>query len=285
MTSAITRRVLEQHANVKDERLRQVITSLLSHLHAFATEVNLTQDEWAAGIAFLTAAGHITDDTRQEFILLSDTLGLSMLVDELDHRADHGETESTVLGPFWVADAPWRADGEVIARTEDGDPLHVAVRVLSSSGEPVEGAVLDTWQAARSGLYDVQDPSQPPGNLRGRFHTDASGAVSFWTVRPAPYPIPDDGPVGRMLAALGRHPWRPAHVHFRVSAEGHQPVTTHLFDATSAYLDSDTVFGVKPSLVLDFATVTGPVPDALGGGSSHAELTHDFVLAKAEDTR
>lgn len=281
----LTAHVLARHDDVPDARLRQIIRALLTHLHAFATEVGLTQDEWAAGIEFLTAAGHLTDEHRQEFILLSDTLGLSMLVDLIDHHTEHGETESTVLGPFWVADAPWRDNEDVIARAEDGEPLHVAVRVLDTFGVPVVGAVVDTWQASASGCYDVQDPDQPAGNLRGRFRADASGRVSFWTVRPAPYPIPDDGPVGRMLAALGRHPWRAAHVHFKITAEGFEPLTTHLFDDSSDYLDSDTVFGVKESLIRTFSLVDGPVPAALGatasgGAGQYWELCNDFVLGR-----
>lgn len=276
----LTRTVLARHENVPDARLRQIIRSLITHLHAFATEVGLTQDEWNAGIEFLTATGHITDENRQEFILLSDTLGLSMLVDLIDHRSDHGETESTVLGPFWVADAPRRESGAVIARAEDGEPLHVSVRVLGPDGAAVEGAVVDTWQASAKGLYDGQDPLQPKGNLRGRFRTDADGRVEFWTVRPAPYPIPDDGPVGRMLASLGRHPWRAAHIHFRIWADAYQPLTTHLFDSASDFLDSDTVFGVKDSLIRTFDLVGGTPPAELApGATQHYRLTSDFVLA------
>jgi protocatechuate 3,4-dioxygenase beta subunit len=266
--------VLDRHAAVPDQRLGQIVTALIRHLHAFASEVRLTQDEWAAGIAFLTAAGHITDDQRQEFILLSDTLGLSMLVDLIDHRADAGETESTVLGPFWVADAPWRENGAVIARPQDGVPLHVSGRVLGAGGAPLAGAVVDTWQASGAGRYDVQDADQPPGNLRGRFRTDAAGHYDFWTVRPVAYPIPDDGPVGRMIAALGRHPWRAPHIHFRVSADGHRPVTTHVFDADGEYLDSDTVFGVKPSLVRSLER----------HDDGHYTLTYDIVLGSVRDT-
>jgi len=280
-----TAQVLSRHDDVPDARLKQIITALIAHLHAFATEVGLTQDEWAAGIQFLTDAGHITDENRQEFILLSDTLGLSMLVDLIDHRTDDGETESTVLGPFWVADAPWRENGAVIARPSDGEPLHVSGQVLGTDGTPLAGAVVDTWQASGRGLYDVQDPDQPRGNLRGRFRTDNDGRYEFWTVRPVPYPVPDDGPVGKMLAALGRHPWRAAHIHFRVAAEGHQPVTTHVFDQDSSYLDSDTVFGVKPSLVRKVERYEAAVPTDFGvhsGGPVYA-LRYDFVLGQADN--
>jgi protocatechuate 3,4-dioxygenase beta subunit len=276
----LTAQVIARHAGVSDPRLKQIITALITHLHAFATEVGLTQEEWAAGIKFLTDAGHITDDVRQEFILLSDTLGLSMLVDLIDHRSDGSETESTVLGPFWVADAPWRDNGAVIARPQDGEPLYVSGRVSDTGGAPVADAIVDVWQASASGLYDVQDPDQPRGNLRGRFRTDTAGRYEFWTVRPVPYPIPDDGPVGKMLAALGRHPWRAAHIHVRVSAEGHEPVTTHVFDADSSYLDSDTVFGVKPSLVRKLDVYDRDVPDGFGARTDSAKygLRFDVVL-------
>jgi len=278
----LTRTVLARHENVSDARLAEIIRSLIAHLHAFATEVGLTQDEWNAGIEFLTATGHITDANRQEFILLSDTLGLSMLVDLIDHRTDQGETESTVLGPFWVADAPARDNGAVIARAQDGEPLQVSVRVLGPDGSAVDGAVVDVWQASAQGLYDVQDPAQPKGNLRGRFRSDADGRVELWTVRPAPYPIPDDGPVGRMLRALGRHPWRAAHIHFRIWADGYEPLTTHLFDRASDYLDSDTVFGVKESLIRTLDRVDGTPPAELAAGATqHYRLTNDFVLTPA----
>ncbi|WP_194905489.1 dioxygenase family protein [Catenulispora rubra] len=276
----LTANVLASHEEVPDPRLRVIIRSLITHLHAFATEVVLTQDEWAAGIAFLTAVGHMTDDRRNEFILLSDTLGLSMLVDLVDHYSDAGETESTVLGPFWVADAPWRENGAVIARPEDGDPLHLTGRVLTTGGEPIAEAIVDVWQASAKGLYDVQDPEQTPGNLRGRFRTGADGGFDCWTVRPVPYPVPTDGPVGKMVAALGRHPWRAAHIHFRVSADGYQALTTHLFDAESEYLDSDVVFGVKEMLIRSIRRVEGVVPEELASKRfEYFEMSGDFILA------
>ena len=262
-------------------RLKEIITALISHLHAFAGEVRLTHEEWAAGIAFLTDAGHITDEKRQEFIMLSDTLGLSMLVDLIDHRPDHGETESTVLGPFYLADAPWRGAGTSIARAQDGDPLHVSGQVRGEDGRSLSGAVIDVWQASAAGLYDVQDASQPENNLRGRIRADADGRYDFWTVRPVAYPIPDDGPAGRMLRALGRHPWRAPHIHFIVSADGYLPVTTHVFDADGEYLDSDTVFGVKPSLVRTLHRRDEPAPGALAEVDNHSTLYYDFVLRRA----
>lgn len=264
----LTQEVLRRLEATPDARLREVMTSLVRHLHGFAREVRLTQEEWAAGVRFLTECGHATTATRQEWILLSDTLGLSMLVDQIDHAADERVTESTIFGPFYVEHAPDYELGDSIALTGDGQPTRVSGRVLDVGGQPVDGAVLEVWQTAPNGLYDVQDPEQPEGNLRGRFRTGADGRYAFRTVRPVPYPIPDDGPVGGLLAATGRHPWRAAHIHVLVSAEGCSPVATHIFDAASDYLDSDTVFGVKPSLIKEFVPA--------GGGFT---VECDFVLA------
>jgi protocatechuate 3,4-dioxygenase beta subunit len=265
----LTEQVLDRLAGTPDPRLREVLSALVRHLHAFAREADLTEAEWMAGIRFLTAAGQITSATRQEFILLSDTLGLSSLVDSLTHGSGAEITESTVLGPFYVPDAPWREPGaSIVLGGPAGEPLLVRGRVRSSSGAALPGAVLDVWQTAPNGLYDVQDPAQPRWNLRGRFRTDESGAYAFRTVRPVDYPIPDDGPVGAMLAATARHPWRAAHIHAIVTAPGHAGVTTHIFDSASAHLTSDAVFGVKGSLVRDF--VPGP--------SGDLEVEQDFVL-------
>jgi catechol 1,2-dioxygenase len=247
--SALTRQVIDRLQNCPDPRLRALMTGLIRHLHAFAAEESLTESEWMAGIRFLTDVGQICDEHRQEFILLSDTLGLSMLVDLVNHGSGTSATESTVLGPFYVADSPWRSNGDAITDDLGAQPLLVSGHVRDTSGRPLSGATLDIWQNATNMLYAVQDATQSPENLRGRFRTDAGGAFSFWTVRPVDYPIPDDGPVGRMLAATGRHPWRPAHIHFVVSADGCIPVTTHVFDSESRYLESDAVFGVKESLV------------------------------------
>jgi catechol 1,2-dioxygenase len=202
-----------------------------------------------AGIRFLTDVGQICTDQRQEYILLSDTLGLSMLVDLVNHGAGSSATESTVLGPFYVEGSPWRANGDAITHDLGAQPLLVSGHVRDTAGRPLSGALVDVWQNATNRLYAVQDDGQSPENLRGRFRTDRYGAFAFRTVRPVDYPIPDDGPVGRMLQATGRHPWRPAHIHFIVSAEGFRPVTTHIFDSESRYLESDAVFGVKGSLV------------------------------------
>ena len=267
-----------------DPRLRLLLERLVHHLHAFATETRLTPAEWAAAVGFLTRVGQACSPSRQEMVLLSDVLGLSMLVDLLDHDGPAGTTESTVLGPFYVPGSPERPLGGSIVEGEGhGEPTHIAGRVLGAGAGPIEGAVVDVWQNAANGRYAVQDPDQPETNLRGRFRTDAAGRFSFWTVRPTDYPIPDDGPVGELLRAAARHAWRPAHVHLIVSAPGWRGVTTHLFDDQSAYLQSDTVFGVKDALVCHLVPHG---PGEPGGPEGHDGtwyyLERDLVLAPAE---
>jgi protocatechuate 3,4-dioxygenase beta subunit len=258
--------VAQSFAGTPDPRLRQVLTALVRHLHAFVKEVELTDEEWAAGIAFLTATGHMSDAVRQEFVLLSDVLGVSMLVETVNHRADGGATESTVLGPFHLVESPPRALGDDICLDGKGEPCLVTGRVTGPDGEPVGGATVDVWQANEDGFYDVQQPGVlPERNLRGLFTADPDGRFWFRTVVPRYYPIPDDGPVGELLRATGRHPYRPAHIHFLVSAPGYRPVTTHLFPDDTPYLDSDAVFGVKPSLVRPFPVVDDPARAAAAG--------------------
>jgi protocatechuate 3,4-dioxygenase beta subunit len=245
--------VLETFGQCPDPRLRELFQTAVRHLHGFAAEVGLTTGEWRAGIDFLTAVGEICSPERQEFILLSDTLGLSTLTEMLAVDAAPEATENTVLGPFYVPGSPLRGFGESILEDEDPGPRAVVRgRVTDLGGEGIAGATLDIWQNASNRLYAVQDPSQTPTNLRGKFLTEADGRFEFGTVRPVAYPIPDDGPVGRMLAAAGRHPWRPAHIHFIVSAPGYATLTTHVFDAESDHLDSDAVFGVRDSLLARF---------------------------------
>ena len=266
----ITASVLASFAGCSDPRLREVMTALVRHLHAFASEVGLTQAEWERAIKALTATGHITDDTRQEFILWSDTLGLSMLVDALDHDRLDGATESTVLGPFYVPGSPERAYGESIAEDASaGVPVQVSGRVRAPDGTPIAGAEVDVWQNGADMLYAVQSTEASEDHLRGLFRTGDDGRYAFVGVRPVPYPIPDDGPVGAMLSATGRHPWRPAHIHMIVRAPGYRTLTTHIFDAASEYLDSDAVFAVKPSLARGFVREDD--------GSYSVES--DFVLA------
>jgi len=272
-------------AGTRDPRLRQVLGSLVRHLHDFVRDVELTEDEWSAAIAFLTATGHKCDDVRQEFVLLSDVLGVSMLVETINHRARGVATESTVLGPFHVVESPPRPLGADISLDHRGEPCLVTGRVTGRGGEPIAGATVDVWQADADGYYDVQRPEEvPPTNLRGLFTTDAEGAFWFRTVMPRHYPIPDDGPVGELLKATGRHPNRPAHIHFLVRARGYAPVTTHVFAADSPYLDSDAVFGVKPGLVREFAVVEDPERAAsLGLPDRFRTVEFDVVLLPEPD--
>jgi catechol 1,2-dioxygenase len=270
--SELTTAVLARLDATPDARLREIMQTLVQHIHEFAVQVRLTDAEWMAGIQFLTATGQKCDDVRQEFILLSDTLGVSSLVDMITHGAGDEATESTVLGPFYVPDAPWREFGaSIVDGGPAGEPTTVSGQVRSSGGTPLASATLDVWQTAPNGLYDIQDPNQPKFNLRGRFHTNDDGHYQFRTVRPADYPVPDDGPVGELLAATGRHLWRAAHIHVIATAPGYAGVTTHIFDSASKYLASDAVFGVKDSLVREF------VPDHDAPGASTA-VEQDFVL-------
>jgi protocatechuate 3,4-dioxygenase beta subunit len=236
-----------------DPRLRQIMRSLVTHLHAFVKDVELTEPEWEQAITFLTATGQKCDPTRQEFVLLSDVLGVSMLVETINHRTGGTSTESTVLGPFHMVESPPRELGAQIALVERGEACTVTGTVSGPGGEPVGGASIDVWQADPEGFYDVQRPGEVPvGNLRGLFTAADDGGFWFRTVVPRYYPIPADGPVGDLLRATGRHPYRPAHIHFIVRAPGYEPVTTHIFLSDSPYLDSDAVFGVKPTLVKEF---------------------------------
>jgi catechol 1,2-dioxygenase len=240
--------VVTSFAKAADPRLREVLESLVRHLHGFVREIEPTQAEWETAIGFLTAVGQMCDDRRQEFILLSDVLGVSMLVDAINHRKPAGATESTVLGPFHVVDSPVRALGDAITDRDEAELCLVRGRVLDLDRAPVAGATVDVWQADDAGFYDVQKADATP-DLRGLFTTDEEGRFWFNTVLPRHYPIPDDGPVGMLLRRTGRHPYRPAHIHFIAGAAGFSPVTTHLFVDGSPYLDDDTVFGVKRSLI------------------------------------
>lgn len=279
----ITERVLARFESTPDPRLREIMQALVTHLHGFVTDTGLTESEWAEAIAVLTATGDITDDKRQEFILWSDTLGVSMLVDALAHPAPTGATESTVLGPFYVPGSPLREYGADISEQEAGTPAWVHGRVLDLDGNPIAGAELDVWQNGDNQLYAVQDAEAPDDHLRGRFITDAEGRFAFRAVRPVPYPIPDDGPVGRMLNATDRHPWRPAHIHVVVRADGFASVTTHIFDATSTYLDDDTVFAVKPSLLREFVDRAADDPERPAGVEEPwVSLELDLALAPGE---
>ncbi|MFN8189172.1 MAG: dioxygenase [Nocardioidaceae bacterium] len=269
----LTDEVLGRLEATPDPRLREVMQALVRHLHAFAREVRLTDEEWLQGIRFLTATGDITDAVRQEFILLSDTLGLSSLVDLINHSdVESLATEPTILGPFYVPESPWREFGGSMVEYDDGGEAAILRGVVrDDDGAPIAGAVLDVWQNAATGFYAVQQPDeQPATNLRGRYRADDEGRFEIRTVRPVPYPIPDDGPVGRLLQDTGRHQWRAAHIHLKATADGFIPLTTHIFDRASDYLDSDTVFGVKESLIEDF----GPAADGV------LVCEHDVVLTR-----
>ncbi|WP_420006427.1 intradiol ring-cleavage dioxygenase [Arenibacterium sp. LLYu02] len=263
-------------------RLRNCVNILVKHIHAAVKEMEPTQDEWLKAIMFLTETGHTCNDWRQEFILLSDTMGVSMLVDAINNRKPTGASESTVLGPFHVADAPELPMGSNICLDGKGEPMMVRGRILDTSGKPISGAKIDVWQANDEGFYDVQQKGiQPDFNLRGVFRTGEDGSYCFRGVKPKFYPIPDDGPVGKLLGALGRHPYRPAHFHYILQAEGFEMLITHIFDPDDPYINSDAVFGVKKSLMAKFQLVDAPEQFA---GSSFDEpfylVEHDFVLVK-----
>src|SRR6202035_3426089 len=272
----LTEGVVARLARCEDPRFRQIMTTLIRHLHGFIREVELTEAEWRAPITFLTATGQKSAGARQEFILLSDVLGVSMLVDAINHRKPSGATESTVLGPFYAEGAPELPPGADIAHGGPGDPTEVSGRVLTADGKPIKGAILDVWQTAANALYSTQDPKQDRFNMRGRFRTDDKGTFHFRTVKPVSYPVPTDGPVGKILNAMGRHPMRPAHIHFIVSAPGFEPVATHLFVNGDPYLDSDVVFAVKNSLVVDFK----PKP-----GAKTLEIKYEFGLKPSTEAK
>ena len=253
--NTITDSALERIAKCDNPRLKEVASALIRHLHEFAREVNLTPQEWTGGIEFLTAVGHITDDKRQEFILLSDTLGLSALVDLLANRGKSpSTTESSLLGPFFREGAPELPMGASIARGLEGEPILLRGRITSTEGKPLSGARLDIWQASSDGRYDLQFDNFKGAemNLRARFRTDADGRYEFRSVKPTSYPVPSDGPVGRMLNVLGRHPFRPAHIHFIISAAGYRPLVTALYIDGDRYIDSDVVFGSREQLVVKY---------------------------------
>jgi hydroxyquinol 1,2-dioxygenase len=246
----ITETVIETFRNAPDARFKEVMTKLIEHLHQFARDVELTPDEWIGAIQFLTAVGQNCSPARQEFILLSDTLGFSALVNVMNNRGAKG-TQSSLLGPFFRENAPVMELGASIARGDDGEPILVTGRVLDSAGKPLPGAIVDAWQNASNGLYDMQGPDPEEMNHRARFRADAEGRYWFRTVLPLGYSIPVDGPVGDMLKKLGRHGFRPAHLHFLLSAPGHQELATALYVSGDANIESDAVFGVSKSLIVD----------------------------------
>jgi len=278
----ITQAVIARHAAAGDARAREVMTSLVQHLHAFARDVKLTEVEWAEGIRFLTECGQVCSDRRQEFTLLSDTLGLSMLVTALNHRKPKGCTESTVFGPFHVEGAPRYEHGADVGQGAKGEPCYVRGRVRALDGTPIAGAEVQVWQSDGDGLYDVQQPGQSEHQehrARGIVASGADGSFHFKSIVAQPYPIPHDGPVGRMLHSLGRHPWRPAHLHFMITAPGYERLVTHVFRAGDQYLDSDAVFGVRSSLVADWVHhAPGCTLDGHTSAAPFTTLDFAFVL-------
>jgi hydroxyquinol 1,2-dioxygenase len=275
----ITQSVIERFANTPDPRLKQILTSLVQHLHDFARDVDLSFAEWQMAIDFLTRTGKQCIGGRQEFILLSDTLGLSMLVDAINHRQRNGATETTVLGPFFVDDAPRLPLGADISGDAAGVPLHVSGVVHNTDGEPLANANIEVWQCNTEGFYDVQQSTAL--NLRAGFRSDDAGRFHFWSILPSCYPIPYDGPVGDMLQATKRHPYRPAHLHYMISATGYETLVTHVFVNGDQYLDSDAVFGVKNSLICDFPHhAPGTAADGRVINQPWRSLIYDFRLKK-----
>ena len=277
LTAAVVSRLKE----TKDKRLREIMTAAVKHLHAFAREVHLTEEEWFEGIKFLTAVGQKCDDKRQEFILLSDVLGLSMMVVALNHKTQPGATEATVLGPFFAHGAPEFDYGADLREgaTMKGEDAWITGRVLSTDGKPIPNATLDIWQAKADGVYDVQEANSE-FELRGRVKANAKGEYAFKTYKPKFYGVPTDGPVGDLLRAMNRHPMRPAHMHAIVSAPGYQQVITHVFVEGDPYLDSDAVFAVKDSLIGKYTKVNSPEEaKKLGMPSPFLKLEWDFHLA------
>jgi hydroxyquinol 1,2-dioxygenase len=276
---SITQAVIDRLSQSDDPRFKRVMTSLVTHLHDFVRDVRLTEAEWLAAIEFLTDVGQTCTPKRQEFILLSDTLGVSVLVITLNHPADNGSAESTVLGPFYWGGAPDLPRGSNLAEGVKGEPTFYSGRVLSAAGRPLANALLDIWSGDGDGDYDMQIPGETGMKARGKIRTDAEGRYWFRSIRPTFYPVPTDGPVGRMLRKMGRHPYRPGHIHMIVSAAGHHPVTTHLFVAGSQYLDSDAVFGMKESLVAQFDRhPPGEGPGGVRVDVPYYTVNYDFRL-------
>lgn len=266
----------------EDPRLKEVMVSLTRHLHAFIRDVRLTEDEWGAAIEFLTKAGHITDDVRQEFILLSDTLGASMQTININNQAYADATEATVFGPFFVEDSPAIDLGGDMAFGAPGEPCWVTGTVAGTDGKPLVGAKIEVWEADEDGLYDVQRDAGAR-SARAHLFTDAEGGYRFWGLTPTPYPIPDDGPVGKMLAAVGRSPLRASHLHFMVTHEGCRTLVTHIFPEGDPIGWKDTVFGVKESLIKKFERQAAgtPTPDSREVDGTWSKVRFDIVLAPA----
>ena len=286
LETKLTEAVIARFSPDADPRFRRIMRSLIRHAHDFVREVELTEEEWFEAIKFLTATGQKCDDKRQEFILLSDVLGVSMLVDAVNHRGSGGTTETTVLGPFFVHGAKEIKNGNDMAAGWKGEPTYVSGQVLSVEGTPIAGALLDLWQSNSEGSYDVQLADTGGKQLRAKLRADADGRFRFSTILPTSYPVPTDGPVGLILNRMGRHPMRPAHLHFMVSAPGYETVVTHLFVKGDPYLESDVVFGVKDSLIVDFkCNESQAEAQELGLKAPFYSACYDFVLRPADKAK
>ncbi|GGN52354.1 alcohol dehydrogenase [Streptomyces albiflavescens] len=279
----LTDQVVASFADTPDPRVGQLLDDLVRHLHHFVTSNDVTESEWQYAVDFLTRTGQICTSTRQEFVLLSDTLGVSSVVDLLTNSRTPETTPSAVLGPFYTDGPPETAQGDDISLGVAGTPLWADIRITDTDDRPVPDAVVDVWQANKDGFYDVQLPECEGPVLRGRLRTDEQGRLRFWSILPAEYPIPDDGPVGQMLKAVGRHPYRAPHLHFMISAPGHQRLVTQLFVKGGRYMDSDTVFGVKEGLVVDFAPRVGTPPGGRAIDGEWRSLQFTFRIARLAD--
>ncbi|GAB2803321.1 maleylacetate reductase and hydroxyquinol 1,2-dioxygenase domain-containing protein [Actinoallomurus bryophytorum] len=277
--SGLTEQVVATFDHAPDPRTGRLLADLVRHLHHFVTANDVTEDEWRHAIDFLTRTGQISSATRQEFVLLSDVLGVSSMVDQLTNSRTPDTTPSAVLGPFYVEGPPEMAQGADISGGLHGTPLWADIRITDLDGAPVPGAVVDVWQSNEDGFYDVQLPDLDGPVLRARLRGDADGRLRFWSILPSEYPIPVDGPVGRLLEAAGRHEYRAPHLHFMITAPGFQRLVTQLFVAGGAYLDSDAVFGVKEALVVDYVPRNGPAPDGRRVDGEWRSLEFTFRLA------
>jgi hydroxyquinol 1,2-dioxygenase len=280
--AALVERVVASFAATSDPRTKELVEALTRHLHAFLRETRLTEKEWKQAIDFLTAVGDITDERRQEFILLSDVLGASMQTITINNEAYANATEATVFGPFFLEGSPDVGLGGDIAGGASGEPCWVSGTLRDTDGSPIAGARVDVWEADADGRYDVQyGDGRVTG--RGHLHTDESGGYRFWAVTPTPYPIPDDGPVGTLLRATGRSPMRASHLHLMVQAEGYRTLVTHVFPRGDAYLELDCVFGVRESLIADVhqQIPTTRTPDGREVAGPWARIEVDLVLAPA----
>jgi hydroxyquinol 1,2-dioxygenase len=275
----ITELAVQRWATARDPRLSELMSALVRHLHAFAREVRLTEAEWMAAMQWLTRTGQISDEKREEFILASDVLGLSMLVVQMNHRLDPAATPATVLGPFHIEGSPELGYGEDMSQGVPGTPLYLSGTVVDLDGKPVAGGVLDVWQADTEGAYESQVPDVDEARLRAKYTTREDGSYCVRTIAPKGYTIPMDGPVGDLIGRTAISHFRPAHVHFLINVPGYEPLITHLFQEGAEYLDSDVVFGTKAELVVPFEPrEPGPTPDGGTSAEPWLEARYDFVL-------